>query len=62
MAVEESADTVFLVLSSVSPVGEGGEISDGELEAVAGGGTFMCTYTCPTPDGATCATCGGCSG
>jgi len=35
--VEESADTIYLVLPSVSPVGEYGELSDGELEAVAGG-------------------------
>jgi hypothetical protein len=63
VAVEESSDSVYLVLPSVSPVGEGGEISDGELEVVAGGGdTFMCTYTCPPPEGATCATCGGCPG
>jgi hypothetical protein len=37
-AVEESADTIYLVLPSASPVGEGGELSDQELEAVAGGG------------------------
>jgi hypothetical protein len=37
-AVEETADTIFLVLPSASPVGgEGGELSDQELEAVAGG-------------------------
>jgi hypothetical protein len=60
VAVEESADTVYLVLPSVSPVGEGGEISDRDLEVVAGGGdTFTCTFTCPPPEGATC---GGCSG
>jgi len=36
--VEESADTIYLVLPSVSPLGgEGGELSDQELEAVAGG-------------------------
>src|SRR5215207_7052233 len=35
--VEESADTIYLVLPSVSPLGgEGGELSDQELEAVAG--------------------------
>jgi hypothetical protein len=63
VAVEESADTVYLVLPSASPVGEGGDISDEELEIVAGGSdTFMCTYTCPPPAGATCATCGGCPG
>ena len=36
--VEESAETIYLVLPSSSPlVGEGGELSDEELEAVAGG-------------------------
>ena len=36
--VEESAETIYLVLPSVSPlVGQGGELSDEELEAVAGG-------------------------
>ncbi len=38
-AVEETADTIYLVLPSASPLGEGGEISDRELDAVAGGGT-----------------------
>src|SRR4051812_7063503 len=38
-AVEESADTIYLVLPSASPLGdEGGELSDLQLEAVAGGG------------------------
>jgi hypothetical protein len=37
-AVEETADTIYLVLPSASPAGEGGELSDQELEAVAGGG------------------------
>jgi len=38
-AVEESADTIYLVLPSASPLGEeGGELSDRELEAVAGAG------------------------
>jgi hypothetical protein len=42
-AVEETADTIYLVLPSVSPlVGEGGEIPDQELETVAGGSD---TYT-----------------
>ena len=36
-AVEETADTLYLVLPSASAVGEGGELSDRELEAVAGG-------------------------
>jgi len=61
VAVEETADTIYLVLPGVSAANE--EISDQELETVAGAGdTFMCTYTCPPPAGATCATCGGCTG
>ena len=39
--VEESADTIYLVLPSVSLVGEGGELSDEALEAVAGGATTI---------------------
>ena len=35
--VQESADTIYLVLPSASAVGEGEEISDQELEEVAGG-------------------------
>ena len=36
-AVEETTDTIYLVLPSSSPLtGEGGELSDEELEAVAG--------------------------
>jgi hypothetical protein len=36
--VLESADTIYLVLPSASVVGgEGGELTDQELEAVAGG-------------------------
>ena len=36
--VEETADTVFLVIPSASPIGGGAELSDQQLEAVAGGG------------------------
>jgi Nitrile hydratase, alpha chain len=36
-AVEETADTIYLVLPNASAAGEGGELSDQELEAVAGG-------------------------
>ena len=36
--VEETQDTIYLVLPSASPgLGEGGELSDQQLEAVAGG-------------------------
>ena len=35
--VEESADTIYLVLPSASRVGQVGEVTDRELEAVAGG-------------------------
>jgi hypothetical protein len=35
--VEESPQTIYLVLPFASPVGEGGEISERDLEAVAGG-------------------------
>jgi Nitrile hydratase, alpha chain len=34
--VEERADTIYLVLPSASPVGQGSELSDQELDAVAG--------------------------
>jgi hypothetical protein len=40
VTVEETPDTIYLVLPSTSAVGEGGELSDQELEAVAGGGTW----------------------
>ena len=36
-AVEETADTVYLVLPSASLAEEGGELLDRELEAMAGG-------------------------
>jgi len=37
VAVQETADTIYLVLPSTSQVGEGGGLADLELEAVAGG-------------------------
>ena len=38
-AVEETAQTIYLVLPNSSPLGEGEELSDEALEAVAGGGS-----------------------
>ena len=35
--VEESADTIYLVLPSASAIGEAGELSEQDLEEVAGG-------------------------
>jgi hypothetical protein len=35
--VEESSDTIYLVLPSASAIGQGVELSDQDLEAVAGG-------------------------
>jgi hypothetical protein len=37
VAVEETQDTIYLVLPSASADGETGELSDQELEVVAGG-------------------------
>ena len=50
-AVEETADTIYLVLPSSSAVGEGGELSDRELGAVAGGAPAGTASgdTCSTP-------------
>jgi hypothetical protein len=42
-AVQESADTIYLVLPSTSAVGEGGELSDRELGVVAGGASVEVT-------------------
>jgi hypothetical protein len=46
VAVEESADTIYLVLPSASPLGAGGQLSDQELEAVAGGWESSGAGTC----------------
>ena len=43
--VEESAQTIYLVLPSASPTGQGGELSDQELDAVAGGDAGGCWAT-----------------
>jgi hypothetical protein len=50
VAVEESADTIYLVLPSTSMAGaEGVELSDQELESVAGGGDTWGGITCALP-------------
>ena len=46
VAVEETADTIYLVLPSASPIGGGGELSDQDLEAVAGGWESSGGMTC----------------
>ena len=47
-ALEETTDTIYLVLPSTSAVVEGEELSDPDLETVAGGDTnWTCGgYTC----------------
>jgi hypothetical protein len=47
--LEESQQTIYLVLPFVSELGEGGEISDEALEAVAGGGETVWKDTCSCP-------------
>ena len=48
-AVQKSADTIYLVLPSSSPLGGAGELSDRELEAVAGGASAMCPSIADDP-------------
>jgi hypothetical protein len=47
-AVEETADIIYLVLPSASRVGQGGELSNQELEDVSGGKSAVsyCAATC----------------
>ena len=50
VAVEESADTIYLVLPSTPMAGrEGVALSDRDLEAVAGGGDTWGGLTCALP-------------
>ena len=51
--VEESTQTIYLVLPSASAVGEGAELSDQDLEQVAGGVSTVNEHTCVN----TCSTC-----
>ena len=53
--VEESSDTIYLVLPSASAGSQGGELSDQDLEAVAGAGAIPApTYDSLTCSGALC--------
>jgi hypothetical protein len=54
VALEETADTIYLVLPSVSRVGEGEELSDRELGAVAGGAPAVGTASGDTCNTAAC--------
>jgi hypothetical protein len=46
IAVEETQDTIYLVLPFSSPLGEVSELSDEELQTVAGGGDTFWGATC----------------
>jgi hypothetical protein len=50
-AVEETADTIYLVLPSASPLGHRLELSDQELESVAGGEHTSESAPCMVPPG-----------
>lgn len=54
VAVEETTDTVFLVLPHTSTGSRAGELSDQDLEAVAGGTGAWATCDDPTCAGNTC--------
>jgi hypothetical protein len=45
-AVEETAQTIYVVLPSSSPLGGTSELSDQDLEAIAGGGATFWGATC----------------
>jgi Nitrile hydratase, alpha chain len=45
-AVEETVDSIYLVLPSAESIGEGAELSDQELEEVAGAGTSAGSGAC----------------
>ena len=47
--MEETADTIYLVLPSASRVGQGGEISDEALESVSGGEDTVIRSSRPPP-------------
>src|SRR5215213_5260021 len=51
VAIEETTGTAYLVLPSASPAGQSGELSDRELESVAGAGWGSVeTEWCTGPD------------
>jgi hypothetical protein len=53
--LEESSDTIYLVLPSASAGGQGGSLSERDLEAVAGAGSIPAeTYENLTCSGALC--------